>query len=133
MDYLGGSQYGYLLLTSLETLAAVEETVVRDKAVESASKIAARLPAKHLEEFYIPMVRRLSAGDWFTSRTSACGLFAAAYPLVNAPHQEELRKLYKTLCADDTPMVRRAATTHLAVYFIHVEIDQGGIQAICLG
>ncbi|KAI8612644.1 hypothetical protein BC830DRAFT_1231056, partial [Chytriomyces sp. MP71] len=30
-DFVGGSQFGHLLLTPLETLAAVEETVVRDK------------------------------------------------------------------------------------------------------
>lgn len=30
-EYVGGNQHAYLLLTPLETLAAVEETVVRDK------------------------------------------------------------------------------------------------------
>ena len=59
------------------------------------------------------MFKRLTGGDWFTSRTSACGLYAAAYPLVAPPLQDELRKLYRTLANDDTPMVRRAAATSL--------------------
>jgi serine/threonine-protein phosphatase 2A regulatory subunit A len=78
-EYIGGNHHAYLILTALETLAATEETVVREKAVQSAGKIAQKLPQKHIEEFYIPMIRRLSSGDWFTSRTSACGLFPGAY------------------------------------------------------
>jgi len=31
VDYVGGPQYAHLLLAPLENLAAVEETVVRDK------------------------------------------------------------------------------------------------------
>ncbi len=32
---------------------------------------------------YFSQVKRLSGGDWFTSRTSACGLFACCYPRVS--------------------------------------------------
>ncbi|KND03739.1 protein phosphatase 2A structural subunit TPD3 [Spizellomyces punctatus DAOM BR117] len=114
VDYLGGPHYGHLLLPTLETLAAVEETVVRDKAVESIAKIGVVLSQQQIEEHYIPMVKRLSIGDWFTSRTSACGLYAPIYKLSTPATQEELRRLYAQLCHDDTPMVRRAAGTHLA-------------------
>ena len=102
ITYMGGSEHGYLLLTPLESLTAVEETVVRDKAVESACRIAAQIPAKHVQEYFIPMLKRLSLGDWFTSRTSACGLYVAAYPLVTLPVQEELKKypcLTQILCS----------------------------------
>ena len=92
VDYVGGPHFGYLLMTSIETLCAVEETVVRQKATESAAKVVSRLPAHHVEEYYIPMLKRLTSGDWFTSRTSACGLYAAAYPLCAPAVQEELRK-----------------------------------------
>jgi hypothetical protein len=93
------------------------------QAVESASKIAAVLPQKHLEEFYIPMLKRLASGDWFTSRTSACGLFAAGYSGSTAPVQDELLKfdvafnfrLYAVLASDDTPMVKRASAAQLCV------------------
>ena len=34
----------------------------------------------------------LHLGDWFTSRTSACGLFPACYPRVNANIKAELRQ-----------------------------------------
>ena len=50
------------------------------------------MPQQHIEEYYLPMLKRLSAGDWFTSRTSACGLYAPAYPLCSPKVQEDLRK-----------------------------------------
>ena len=33
------------------------------------------------------MVRRLSTGDWFTAKVSACGLFTAAYKHISEPDQ----------------------------------------------
>ena len=33
----------------------------------------------------MPLVKRLSTGDWFTARTSACGLFAVCYARVGSP------------------------------------------------
>ncbi|KAJ3131992.1 hypothetical protein HK100_005820 [Physocladia obscura] len=114
VEFVGGPPFAHLLLTPLETLAAVEETVVREKAVESTAKIGQILSSAQIEEFYIPMVNRLSKGDWFTSRTSACGLYAPIYHLASARTQEDLRALYSTLCKDETPMVRRAGATNLA-------------------
>ena len=58
----------------------------------------------------------LSVGDWFTSRTSACGLYSVAYPRLSATLKSELRKLFCVLCTDDTPMVRRAAAAKLGEF-----------------
>ena len=114
-DLVGGPNHSHVLLQVLETLAAVEETVVREKAIESCAKIVANMPAQHIEEHYLPMLKRLSAGDWFTSRTSACGLYAPVYNLCSPAAQEELKKSFGLLCSDDTPMVRRAAATNFPV------------------
>ena len=61
----------------------MEETVVRDKAVESLRNIALQHSPADLEEHFVRVVERLASGDWFTSRTSACGLFSVCYPRVN--------------------------------------------------
>ena len=37
-----------------------------------------------LEGHFVPLVKRLAKGEWFTSRTSACGLFVVCYPRVSA-------------------------------------------------
>ncbi|KAK0533154.1 protein phosphatase 2A structural subunit [Tilletia horrida] len=116
VEYLGGPPYAHLLLGPLENLAAVEETVVRDKAAESIVKVAEVLSQPQIEEHYIPLVKRLSGGDWFTSRTSAASLFAAVYPKVSPSVQEDLRKRFAALCNDDTPMVRRAAAKELGPF-----------------
>ena len=59
------------------------------------------------------MVRRMATGDWYTTRSSACGLFATIYAKVQPTVRQELRTLYSQLCYDDTPMVRRAASANL--------------------
>ena len=66
--------------------------MVRDKAVESLRLIAAQHTPADFEAHFVPLIKRLSTGDWFTSRTSACGLFAVAYPRVAAPVKTELRQ-----------------------------------------
>lgn len=89
---IGGPDWVQCLLPPLENLATVEETVVRDKAVESLRKIADKHSTAALEEYFIPMLKRLATGDWFTSRTSACGLFSVAYARLSPSTKTDLRK-----------------------------------------
>ncbi|KAI0655077.1 ARM repeat-containing protein [Cubamyces menziesii] len=113
-EYIGGPEYAHVLLGPLENLSAVEETLVRDKAAESITKIANVLSAQQIEQFYIPLVQRLSHGEWFTSRTSSCALYAPVYDKVSPSIQDDLRRGFAALASDDTPMVRRAAAKWLA-------------------
>ncbi|WWC86433.1 uncharacterized protein L201_001310 [Kwoniella dendrophila CBS 6074] len=115
-EYVGGNQYAYLILGPLENLAAVEETLVRDKAAESISKLSTLLNQQQVEEHLLPLLTRLARGDWFTSRTSACALFASPYPIASENIQNELRKLFSVLTTDETPMVRRAAAKALGPF-----------------
>ena len=55
-------------------------------------------------------------GEWFTSRTSACGLFSVCYPRVSSTVKADLRDQFRKLCQDDTPMVRRAASGKLGEF-----------------
>ena len=74
VEYVGGPQHGHVLLSPLENLAAIEEPLVREKAVESLNKICAQLSPQQIEDGFIPMLLRLSKADWFTSKISACSL-----------------------------------------------------------
>jgi serine/threonine-protein phosphatase 2A regulatory subunit A len=56
------------------------------------AKIAAVLSAEQAEHYYVPVIKRLAANDWFTSRTSACGLLTPIYSKPKPAVQEELRK-----------------------------------------
>mmetsp|Transcript_2576 Transcript_2576/g.6217 ORF Transcript_2576/g.6217 Transcript_2576/m.6217 type:complete len:605 (-) Transcript_2576:274-2088(-) len=111
--HVGGAQHAACLIPPLETLCTIEEASVRERAVASFNEVAAALSADHLLTHFVPLVKRLATADWFTSRISACSLFTVAYPRVPPATRSELRATFKVLCRDDTPMVRRAASSAL--------------------
>nr|XP_045609370.1 serine/threonine-protein phosphatase 2A 65 kDa regulatory subunit A alpha isoform-like isoform X1 [Procambarus clarkii] len=120
---VGGPESVHCLLPPLESLATVEETVVRDKAVDSLRRICEEHNTEDLETHFVPLVKRLAVGDWFTSRTSACGLFSVCYPRLSVATKAELRSHFRSLCQDDTPMVRRAAAGKLGEFAKVVEVE----------
>ncbi|KAJ1436236.1 HEAT, type 2 [Sesbania bispinosa] len=121
IPYVGGVEHASVLLPPLETLCSVEETCVRDKAVESLCRIGSQMRESDLVEYFIPLVKRLAAGEWFTARVSACGLFHIAYPSAPETSKTELRSIYSQLCQDDMPMVRRSAASNLGKFAATVE------------
>ncbi|KAK5152649.1 protein phosphatase 2A structural subunit [Recurvomyces mirabilis] len=116
VEYVGGPDYGHVLLSPLENLATIEEPLVRDKAVESLNKICDQLSQQQVEQYFIPLTVRLSKADWFTSKISAAGLYTTPYHHVTPQSQEGLRQQFAQLVHDDTPMVRRQAATNLAKF-----------------
>lgn len=116
IPFVGGAEHAHHLLPALQQLATVEETVVRDKAVESLCKIARELNQSMLEMHSVPLVTRLAKAEWFTARVSACGLYADLYSKSSTEVKSELLTQYKELCDDETPMVRRAAAQHLGKF-----------------
>jgi len=121
VPHVGGAANAHILLPLLEKYAGEEEFVVREAAVDSLNKIATQLPKADIGTKYIPLIRRLANGDWFTSRVSACGLFHVAYPHAPDTLQGELRGLFANLCNDDTPMVKKAAFQNLGKFAIALQ------------
>mmetsp|Transcript_36560 Transcript_36560/g.103074 ORF Transcript_36560/g.103074 Transcript_36560/m.103074 type:complete len:590 (+) Transcript_36560:106-1875(+) len=106
-DYVNGHEE--MLIAPLEHLAAQEETVIRDQAIISLCTVIESRTSL-ASEFLVPTLHRLATKtDFFTARVSACALMPTAYKYAVEDQKHSLRKLYTTLCADDTPMVRRAA------------------------
>ena len=64
---VGGNEFAHHLLTPLESLATCEETVVRDKAVESLKVIAKSLSVSDLENHFVPLTKRLAGKIFFIS------------------------------------------------------------------
>ena len=63
MPLVGGPKFAHMLFPPLEFLCAVDETVVRDKAVEAIKNIAKEIPdASTLESQLVPVIKRLAAG-----------------------------------------------------------------------
>lgn len=57
IPHVGGVDYAHVLLPPLETLCTVEETVVRDKAVESLGKIGQQMKPQDIVEYFVPLVK----------------------------------------------------------------------------
>src|SRR5690606_29919383 len=93
VEYVGGPEHAHCLLRPLEALATVEETVVRDKAVESLSALCKSVSDESgIMQHFVPLLGRLATGEWFTSRTSACGFFPRVYSRVkDAETKKQLR------------------------------------------
>jgi serine/threonine-protein phosphatase 2A regulatory subunit A len=92
------------------TVAAIQP----NQAVWALIRVCEGLGAQHMAQF-ADLVKKLARGEWFTSKTSACGLFSTIYPRSDDVTKAELRGLYSQLCKDETPMVRRAAATKMGV------------------
>lgn len=114
VPYVGGPEFATILLPPLEILASTEETLVRDKAVESLNKIAGQLSQEQLFHDFIPLIERLATADWFSSKVSSCGLFKSViFRVKDDGLRKELLALYLQLVQDETPMVRRTAAKNL--------------------
>ncbi|KNZ50723.1 uncharacterized protein VP01_4273g1 [Puccinia sorghi] len=93
VEFLGSPKFAHLLLVPLKNLITVKEMLICDKVqymsitylkihswisfpcfffdfqeAESPPQIAALLSAQHLEEYYVPAMKRLSVAELFTSR-----------------------------------------------------------------
>lgn len=124
VDHVGGPSHTHVLLQPLETLSTVEESLVRERAVDSICKLSAYVASVapneahtlHVDHLF-PLLQRLAMGDWFTSRISSCSLVAHVYQHLPASPSElrhEVLSIYKRLAHDETPMVRRAAASNIS-------------------
>jgi len=119
------------LLPILERLCSIEETVVRDKAVETMNKVVPLLmPGGNYDDgapfgLLLATSKRLAGADWFTAKVSAAGILPATYAFWQAhatkgdsdnEAKRELRNLFKDLSEDETPIVRRSAAKHLGKF-----------------
>lgn len=122
--FVGGPAHATTLMEPLGALCGAEETVVREKAVESCAAVISVLTAEQVMESVVPVLQKLSGGDWFTSRISACALFKVTYERLADPDTRRiLRSLFVTLSTDDTPMVRRASAKAIGPLASVVEHD----------
>ncbi|KAK9448248.1 armadillo-type protein [Limtongia smithiae] len=123
VPYVGGPQYANVLLTPLESFAGVEERLVREKAVDSLNEVCSQMPPDKVEEYFVPLVKRLTTAGWFTNKVSVAGLYPGVYSKVGLESQATLRELFSQLVYDEAPMVRRAAATHLTDLVSHIDKD----------
>lgn len=110
---IGGHQNSEPLIQILAVLAAMEEPIVRDNAVDSLNRISLELTNDELNNIFLELIRLLSQGDWFSKKVSLCGLYESVIVRVDASIRKDLLMLYYNLVSDESPMVRRSAAKHL--------------------
>lgn len=110
---IGGHEYCEPLISILTILAAMEEPLVRDKAIESLNKISLELTHDELNGIFLSLIQSLSQGNWFLKKVALCGLYKAVIIKVDSATRKDLLKLYLKLVTDDYPMVRRSAASSL--------------------
>lgn len=113
VSWVGGSVFAHTLTGPLEELCNIEEISVREKATDALKQLTAEMSSDQVLRHMCALISRLASHDWFTSRISVCGLFAAALAKVGEDKQNDLLKMFFKLCGDDTPMVRRQAASVL--------------------
>jgi serine/threonine-protein phosphatase 2A regulatory subunit A len=91
VSIVGGPKKAHSLLVPLKTLCNVEESTVRDKAVASLNKIASQMKPEMIETHFTKLIEELLSEKWFTSKSSACGLFGVVYPVVTDEKKTQLR------------------------------------------
>ena len=105
------------ILEILEKLCAVEETVVRDQAVESILHTTEFLSEAATSAALVPLLDRLSKDEWFTARVSASRLLPECLRKSDgAATTTSVVQLFLKLCEDETPMVRRAVARVFASF-----------------
>ena len=107
------------LLAPLERLLAVEETVVRDAAVKCLNHIVPYIKGNN--SALVSLATRLVGADWFTAKVSAACILPA---ILQQTKDQDLRFLFKELCNDETPMVRRAAAQNLGKFMLYLKMDK---------
>jgi serine/threonine-protein phosphatase 2A regulatory subunit A len=98
---VGGSSKIKCLIPPLESLCTVEEILVREKvniqlkkkAISSLQKLCLQVKEEEeVEKTFLPLLLKLVEGEWFTSRSSSCGLFAVVFSSCQKEDKENLIK-----------------------------------------
>ena len=113
VKYVGGPDFAHVLLGPLKILASAEESIVRDKAIESMGIVCSQIPSNNADSNLMSTARDLATAEFFTARSSACAFIVKVYNKVNEANKTNLRQIYKSLVKDETPMVRRSALKYL--------------------
>ncbi|GMH79236.1 hypothetical protein TrLO_g14967 [Triparma laevis f. longispina] len=123
------------IVSILEVLAGVEETVVRNASITSLNLVIPHLSTSTSKSL-LEMVKRLVSAEWFTGRVSSCGIFASIYSKFgeakNEEAKDEMRKLYKVLAEDETPMVRRGAAQNFSSFASVVEKEHQATDMVVI-
>jgi len=126
VEYCGGSKNASkYMLPLLEKLAMVEETVIRQAAIESLNAVCQKLDIGDVRSVAMGILNRLAEADWFTSRVSASALTPSLYSVLTFEEdRRQILEIHKRLCCDDMPMVKNDAFKNLVALINNMQSHQ---------
>jgi serine/threonine-protein phosphatase 2A regulatory subunit A len=96
------------VLSLFQFLLCVEETVVREQAVESLREFVKVFTDDQVQKDIMNMMNNIANQEYFTGKVSACYMIRMFYEKAGK-EREKLRTLYYKLCEDETPLIKRTA------------------------
>lgn len=109
VKYVGGQKYATCLIPPLKSMIESDELFVRDKAIQSISKICSQVPAQQGDGYIFSLLGQLFSASISANRSAGCALLPYVYEYVSDQNKLKLRKSFLKCMADETPSVRRAA------------------------
>lgn len=97
----------------IEKLVCVEETVVREKAVECYISLVKYLKKSEIREVLIPNVKKLAESGKFTTKISAINIMTEIYPACSEDDKKIIRNKLNHLFGEDSLMVRRVLASKM--------------------
>lgn len=116
VKYVGGPEYAHVLFPPLQILAAANEPVIREKAIESMVSVSELIPPKDADDILMEAFNGLTNINFFTAKSSACYFAIKIYQKVNDDNEKVLRNVYKEFIKNETPMVRRFALKNFPAF-----------------
>jgi serine/threonine-protein phosphatase 2A regulatory subunit A len=117
--YLDQSQI-IQVLPLFQFLLCVEETVVREQAVESMREFIKILTDDQVQKDVVGMISNIANQEYFTGKVSACYLIRMCYERAGK-EKEKLKALYFTFCDDETPLIKRTAAKEFGLLCLVME------------
>mmetsp|Transcript_48335 Transcript_48335/g.35521 ORF Transcript_48335/g.35521 Transcript_48335/m.35521 type:complete len:147 (-) Transcript_48335:1219-1659(-) len=114
-EFLGHEHNSSYLIKPLELMLSSDDSVVREKAVQSLKVVGEKIADATITNDFLPLVKRMRKGDIYSMRISAAFLYSFVYGRLDAATQAYVRKKFAKLAKDDTPMVRRGAAQSIAL------------------
>jgi serine/threonine-protein phosphatase 2A regulatory subunit A len=108
------------VLQLFQFLFCVEETVVREQAVESMREFIKYLTDEQIQKDIVSMVSYIAGQEYFTGKVSACYMIRMCYEKAGK-EKEKLKNLYFTFCDDETPLIKRTAAKEFGALCLVME------------
>jgi len=91
----------------------MEETTVRQRAVNNLIKLSENDPETFCKNCLFLTIKKFAAWNNYTNKVSAATLIPICYPHVTDEQKKELVKVFIALTKHDMPMVRRACASSI--------------------